>query len=166
MKFDKNKYKQIKKQDIITGKRKSFGQIYHFVYNPKYKDILPFWDKYPVIILINMNSKHILGLNLHFVPTYTRKKIVNYILKVNASRISNNQPLMVKYSFLKRMIIKLRATICIRKYIISRMSSRVITPIGYKDYVDAVIELKTKRIYGMTQDQIYGLLLKNKGKKK
>jgi len=115
---------------------------------------------------VNMNSRHILGLNIHFVPTIIRKKIVKYILKVNEDKIKQGLPLILKYSFIKRMLIKLNATICIRKYIISRMSSRVITPIGYRDYIDSITELNTKKIYGMSQNQIYSMLLRHRRKKR
>jgi len=38
MKYNKDKYKQIKREDILKAKKNSIGHIYHYIYDPKGKD--------------------------------------------------------------------------------------------------------------------------------
>lgn len=141
------------------------GQILHYAYNPKYKDVLPFWDRFPTIIVLNQNSRYVLGLNIHFVPTSVRKKIIQFLLKKNKYNIKNNRPIVASYDMFKSFLREINAVICIRKYIKSRMSHNCIIPSTYESYIDSVVHLPTKKIYGMSQEDIYRLLLQDKKKK-
>ena len=44
------------------------GRIYFFGYDAKYKDKLPYFDRFPLSIIIDISKDHILGLNLHYLP--------------------------------------------------------------------------------------------------
>lgn len=164
MKAPNSNFKRMKTHRALA---KSYtGQILHYVYNPKYKDSLPFWDQYPTIIVLNQNSRYVLGLNIHFVPTAIRKKIIHFLLKKNVHNIKKGKPIQASYLLFKSLLRKLNATICIRKYIKIRMSNNCVVPTSYESYIDSAIKLNTKKIYGMSQDAIYKLLLTNRKKSK
>ena len=47
------------------------GDMFIFQYDPKYKDkpsILPYYDRYPVIIMFDTGLTGFLGLNFHYLP--------------------------------------------------------------------------------------------------
>ncbi len=48
------------------------GRMYTYQYDPKLKDVLPVWDKFPLVIPIEMYSDGFLGLNLHYLDPYSR----------------------------------------------------------------------------------------------
>lgn len=48
------------------------GKMYFFHYDAKHKDTLPVWDKFPLVIPMEYNSDGFLGINLHYLDTYTR----------------------------------------------------------------------------------------------
>ena len=50
------------------------GMMYAFYYDPKHKETLPYYDTYPLVVIIELNSKGILGLNLHYLPMQIRQK--------------------------------------------------------------------------------------------
>ena len=50
------------------------GMMYAFYYNPKHKETLPYYDTYPLVVILELNSKGILGLNLHYLPLEIRQK--------------------------------------------------------------------------------------------
>ena len=54
---------------LKEGRRKDIrptpGMMYAFYYDPKHKETLPYYDTYPLVVIVELNSKGILGLNLH-----------------------------------------------------------------------------------------------------
>ena len=59
------------KADLMRDKQrlrdKSFiGRMYFYFYDPKTKDTLPYYDKFPLVIPIERYPDGFLGLNLHY----------------------------------------------------------------------------------------------------
>lgn len=79
------------------------GKIYAFVYDAKYKDTLPFWDKYPLIIFLGTNKNLFHGLNLHYIPPKARQQMLEELLVRYSSTptISNKTKLRVKWQDVK-----------------------------------------------------------------
>src|SRR5882672_6183900 len=48
------------------------GQLVMYSYDPKWKDVLPYYDRYPVVIPIELKPDRMLGLNLHYLPPRVR----------------------------------------------------------------------------------------------
>jgi hypothetical protein len=63
-------------------------------------------DPTPLVLPIKYESQYntILALNLHYVPQKYRQAIMKFVLESNASRIRNNQSILVDYNSLKRAI--------------------------------------------------------------
>ena len=53
---DKNRFKS----DTIIGK------MYFYYYDAKTKDMLPYWDKFPLVIPLEVHTDGFIGLNLHY----------------------------------------------------------------------------------------------------
>ena len=53
------------------------GRMYTFFYDPKTKDKLPYYDRFPVILLLDANQNGFSGLNLHYIPPRYRVKLLN-----------------------------------------------------------------------------------------
>lgn len=75
-------YKFIMDNKNLTAKYLLPGQVCVFSYNdPKYKEELPYFDKTPLTLFFGIfrnkegNIREI-GLNLHYFPPYTRKKVL------------------------------------------------------------------------------------------
>lgn len=56
------------------------GKMYTYVYDAKYKAKLPYWDKFPLIIMLDVSTTHQLGLNLHYLPPKARQVFMERIL--------------------------------------------------------------------------------------
>lgn len=163
--FTKSIMKQDEERFLVLNKAAAFkryiqgGSMIHFQYDAKHKDTLQFWDKYPTIIVLKYQGTRMLGLNLHFVPFPLRKTITEYVLKQNINNIKNNKPIKIDYRTMKSFLIASKATICIRSYLVGRISSRVTIVKSHKDYILGATSLKTEKIYKMTSDQIYQLAM-------
>ena len=159
---------KLKKSDIIEeiSIAKAFqttGMIYQYGYNPKYKDVLPFYDKLPAMILLKRTSRHLLGLNIHFLSKRRRAQLANQVIKLN----KNKTEMSLTYRQIKPFLIKNNMTVAIRKYIIGRITTpKIKTPKGVSVYTNALVHLNTKKIYGLSEDKIYNYLVKTAAGKK
>lgn len=86
------------------------GRIYTYAYDPKYKDSLPFYDRFPLIICLGEGKSKagntiMLGLNLHYAPPKARQQFLEALLKQYASTptLSNKTRLKIKWSDVKGM---------------------------------------------------------------
>lgn len=98
-----------KSQEWITGQMKrvkshkvakpQVGKMYMFGYDAKYKDTLPYWDKYPLIICIGVSNDRMLGLNLHYIPPKAREIFLESLLKFASTKsISNKTKLKINWN--------------------------------------------------------------------
>jgi len=53
------------------------GKWYFFEYDPKFRDQLKQWDQYPLIRLLEIKGKVILGANLHYLNVNARLGAIN-----------------------------------------------------------------------------------------
>jgi len=53
------------------------GRMYTFFYDPKTKDKLPYYDRFPVILLLEANQNGFSGLKIHYIPPRYRVKLLN-----------------------------------------------------------------------------------------
>ena len=101
------------------------GRMYFYYYNPKTKDSLPYYDRFPLVIPIERYPDGFLGLNLHYL--HPKRRI---ILLDKLSTILNNHDydettrLRISYDFLKRASKIYEATPCIKRYLSSHVQSR------------------------------------------
>ena len=57
------------------------GKMYTFGYDAKLKAILPYWDKFPLIVVLDTYKNGFLGLNFHYLSPIDRQKFFTKILK-------------------------------------------------------------------------------------
>lgn len=105
------------------------GIMVFFGYNPKTKDVLPFWDEFPVVIVLCPAKGGFLGLNLHYLPPGARAVFLNNLLTyVNdknwASNPNSDALFKVTYMMLKssRKLAAFRK--CIKRYYYSNMVTK------------------------------------------
>lgn len=122
--------------------RPSPGKLYAYVYDAKFKDTLPFWDKYPLIICLGFKQTRqgdvlISGLNLHYIPPKARQQFLEDLLKQYAStaRITNATKLKIDWSKVRGMT---GADQMIKSYIPSRIKGSLVE-IKPSDWANVVL---------------------------
>jgi len=101
------------------------GRMYFYYYDPKTKDQLKYYDKFPLVIPIERYGDGFLGLNLHYVEPKVR-----FILLDKLSTFTNNKMydettrLRLSYQTLKSASSIFEATPCIKRYLYSHVKSR------------------------------------------
>ena len=62
------------------------GKMFTFGYDAKYKEILPYWDKFPLIIVLDVYKDGFMGLNFHYLYPVERMKFLTKIMKFATQR--------------------------------------------------------------------------------
>ena len=61
------------------------GNMYTFFYDPKHKETLPYYDGFPLIIMMGPAKGGFMGLNLHYLPPALRARLLDTVLGGNAA---------------------------------------------------------------------------------
>ena len=115
-----------KSADLIRdGKRTSvptFGILNMFVYDPKLKDKLPYYDTFPLVLPIEEYNNGFLGINLHYLSMPMRLRLWDRLVDYsNNNKFDESTRLRVDYSKLKKVdLIKP----CLKRYLASNIKSK------------------------------------------
>jgi len=99
----KSLFKSKKSDQLFTKSgTPQVGGMYLFVYDPKLKEILPFYDAYPLVMPIDFYNDGFLGLNLHYLPPLARAKMLDSLIKLtNDKELNEKSKINVSYRILK-----------------------------------------------------------------
>ena len=63
----------------------SVGNMYLYMYDPKYKATLPHWDMFPLVFPIDIYVGGFLGLNMHYLPPGARAALIRSLKNLTLS---------------------------------------------------------------------------------
>lgn len=118
--------KLMKEDPIELRSRPAVGRMYMYFYDPKTKDTLPYYDRFPLIIMVGPAPRGFMGLNLHYLPLDVRAKFLDALLgTINNERYDESTRFRLSYDMLKRAS-RLRAfRPCLKRYLSSHVRSRL-----------------------------------------
>ena len=61
------------------GRRMNLGDMFCYWYDPKHKMILPYYDMFPIIMLIGFEQETFLGLNFHYLRPKHRAMLLDRV---------------------------------------------------------------------------------------
>ena len=77
------------------------GNMYLFAYDPKHKDTLPYYDRFPLIFPINKAKGGFLGINMHYLPPILRAKLMDQLYTIlNNKNFDETTKLRASYKIL------------------------------------------------------------------
>lgn len=107
------------KDDTIIGK------MYFYFYDPKTKDVLPFYDRFPLVIPIEEHRDGFLGLNLHYLSPQKRIILLDKLSEFrNNSKYDESTKLRLSYSLLKSASKIYETNACLKKYLFAHVKSK------------------------------------------
>jgi len=105
--------------------RTIIGRLYFFFYNPKLKEILPYWDRFPLVLPIMRYHDSMLGLNLHYISPKDRLVLLTKLAQFATGSLNDEGTrLRLSYPTLKAAHRAYEATPCIKKYLFTHVKSR------------------------------------------
>lgn len=110
-----------------TTKKFRIGSMYFFVYDPKGKNDLDYYDKFPLVIPLQSYSDGFLGLNLHYLPMKYR---IYFMRKLMPKAILNDDNeimrLRISYEILDASRKYKEFRPCVKRYLYSHIRSRIL----------------------------------------
>lgn len=105
--------------------RPEVGGMYLYGYDPKFKKELPYYDKFPLIFLIEEVKGGFLGLNLHYLPYRQRAVLMDALYGlVSDQRYNEKTTLKLSYNILKSAAKYRFFKPCIKKYLNNHVKTR------------------------------------------
>ena len=117
------------------------GKLYFFAYDPKWKDKLSKYDKFPMVFPIEMYGDGFLGLNLHYLNVAERQRLLGRLMEfANNDKMNKTTKLKLSYDLIQstRNLNSL-AKPCIKRYLYSHCRSKFIQI--HADEFDKAIQL-------------------------
>lgn len=130
------------------------GKMYMYHYDPKLKAVLPYYDRLPLIILVDFTSDGFYGLNLHYLPPMLRAKLMDALYSLrNNDKYNETTKLKISYEVLRGASRFKYFAPCFKKYLFSHVKSNFLY-IDTENW-DKALLLPTERFSKATKDQVY-----------
>jgi hypothetical protein len=103
------------------------GQLIQYMYDPKTKADLPYYDTFPLVLPFAASATHFTGLNLHYIPPKIRGQLLNKLKSyITDDTLGPNAKMRVTWSLLKNVSAFPEVSPCVKQYLFSHVKSRFI----------------------------------------
>jgi hypothetical protein len=130
------------------------GKLYFFYYDPKYKDTLPYYDYFPMVLPYDKDDKGFIGLNLHYLDYKPRMMLFKALVKEHGKGIMTEKA-KIQYSWdLIKGVSKMKfAQACIKRYLFSHVKSPYLA-VPEESWYTAMM-LPVQRFVGAKKEQVW-----------
>lgn len=136
MKDNANMYSKLSDMDI--------GRMFMFFYDPKHKKTLPYYDRFPLVFVIDRKQDGFLGLNLHYLPHLYRARLMDALYSIERmDNIRQTKKLKLTYELLRSASKFRYFKPCLKQYLTQHRRSRFLY-IPYDEW-DVALMLPTER---------------------
>ena len=151
---------QLKRNDVMRSKnfervsKPVIGGMYSFVYDAKHKDTLPYFDAFPLIMMVGPAQGGFYGINFHYLPVTLRAKLFDNIMDIaNNRKFDDTTKVKVTYSMLNSMSKMRYFKPCFKHYLYSQVGSKLIK-IEPKDWRTAMF-MPTQNFVGANAKTVW-----------
>ena len=114
------------------------GRLYFFMYNPKHKNTLPYYDTFPLVLPIQRFSDGFLAINFHYLRPPDRAILFDEIkIFANDRTLGPMTKIKIKYDMMRGFTRFKRAKPCLKRYLTTYMKSQFI-PVGTDEWATAL----------------------------
>lgn len=147
-----NRQKLLRDSALERVSRPRMGDMYMFFYDPKHKETLPYYDTFPLIIMVEKAPGGFYGLNMHYLPPVLRAKLFDGLVKSD-ERYDENTRFRARYRLLQS-VRKLRYfKPCFKHYLTKHVEGRI-SKVEAPEWEIALF-MPTQRFKKATATQVY-----------
>jgi hypothetical protein len=111
---------------LLKRNRPGAGKMYMFFYDPKHRQTLPYYDAFPLVIMVAPAKGGFYGLNLHYLHPTLRAKLMDGLLEtVSNKRFDENTKFQINYNLLKATRNLKHYKPCFKHYLTKHIESKV-----------------------------------------
>ena len=140
--------------------RSVIGKMYFYFYDPKTKEKMKYYDRFPLVIPIERYNDGFLGLNLHYIhPKYRMTMLDKLSATASNSSYDEKTKLRVSYQYLTAASKVFEATPCIKRYLFSQIESRFLEISADEWDIAALLPMEsfvgasTSKVYADSQEE-------------
>lgn len=117
-----------KEEDRFTTRGKFMkGGLYYFYYDPKTKADLPYYDRFPLVLILEKYPDGFLGLNLHYLPLKYRIIFLAKLLQFASYTAEHEiKRLRVTYDILAASKRMKEFKPCVKQYLHGHVKSKIL----------------------------------------
>jgi len=150
-----NRDSLLNSKDLDQENKSVVGSMYMFFYDPKHKDTLPYYDKFPLVIVVGPAEKGFHGLNLHYLPPTLRAQFLDKLLDITTdAKYTDSTKFKMSYELLKRAQKFKYFKPCFKHYLTSQVKSQF-AKVNATEWEIATF-LPTAMFEKKTAAQVYG----------
>lgn len=130
------------------------GNMYLFFYDPKGKDTLPYYDRFPLVLPYDRTPDGFMGLNFHYLPPILRVKLLDRLMVFKSTKeLTAKTRLKFTYSLIKSAAKFNTAQPCVKRYLTGHVRSRFAL-ISAEEWVTAML-LPVERFVGAAKEDVW-----------
>jgi len=101
------------------------GSMYMFFYDPKHKETLPYYDTFPLVVVVGPAEGGFLGLNLHYLPPILRAKMLDGLMEITTNnKFNDSTRFKMTYELLARASKFKYYKPCLKHYLNKQVKSK------------------------------------------
>ena len=130
------------------------GKMYFYYYDPKTKDKLPYYDRFPLVIPVERYADGFLGLNLHYIHPKQRMILLDKLSETtNNDKYDSTTKLRISYEYLAASTKAFEAQPCIKRYLFNHIDSRFLEISADEWDIAALLPVET--FVGATTSKVF-----------
>jgi hypothetical protein len=130
------------------------GFMYMFQYDPKTKQALPYYDRFPLVFPFKTTSEGFQGINLHYLPSDYRAQLMDSLYALtNNKQYNETTKLRLSYQILESSSRFRFFKPCVKQYLNSHVKSRMLFVPA--EQWDMALFLPTARFVKSSQQKVH-----------
>ena len=130
------------------------GQMYMYYYDPKHKETLAYYDRFPLVFPFRKVRGGFYGLNMHYLPPQLRARLMDGLYDyANNTRYDESTKIKMNYSLLQSVSKLKFFEPCVKMYLDEHVRSRFMYI--YPSEWDVALFLPTERFTKATKTQVW-----------
>lgn len=138
---------------FARGGPEDVGSMLMFVYDPKHKAKLPYYDRVPLVFPMSFDGDSFLSVNLHYLPPVLRWQLFNQLTTLAVRENDKMKRLALSYQILNGSVRFAAFRPCIKRHLFSHVRSRfmLIRPTEWP----MAVALPTARFIGASNERVW-----------
>jgi len=121
-----NRTSLLKDDALEPSSRNIAGNMYMYFYDPKYKDELPYYDRFPLTIMVEPAKGGFYGLNLHYLKPTIRAAFLDELMKTAPQKITDKSRIRARYKLLASSKKYKEFKPCFKHYLTEHIKSKLV----------------------------------------
>ena len=130
------------------------GDMIMYFYDPKMKNELPYYDKFPLTILLGPTKGGFNGLNLHYLSPNVRALFLDRLMDLAPKKVTDSTRLArLRYNTIKGANKYKEFRPCVKRYLTSQVQSKFMYV--FPSEWDIALFLPTERFVGASKSSVW-----------